>query len=86
VFVAEAERDIKALINRSLNAVRRAEHSTLTALADGCHGLRHILSDAGVTDLPFLDASFQNERPNALFHSGGCNGPDNGAACPSRPD
>ena len=53
--VAKAETDIKALINRNLGAVGRTEETSLTAFTDGCSGLRRILADAGVTDLPFLD-------------------------------
>ena len=53
--VAKAETDIKALINRNLDAVGRTEETALTAFTDGCSGLRRILADAGVTDLPFLD-------------------------------
>jgi hypothetical protein len=51
--VAKAETDIKALINRNLEAVRRTAETALTAFTDGCSGLRRIL--AGVTNLPFLD-------------------------------
>ena len=53
--VVKTETDIKALINRNLDAVGRTEETTLTAFTDGCSGLRRILADAGVTDLPFLD-------------------------------
>ena len=53
--VAKTETDFKALINRSLDAVGRTEETALTAFTDGCSGLRRILADAGVTDLPFLD-------------------------------
>jgi hypothetical protein len=53
--VARTETDIKVLINRNLDAVGRHEHTALTAFTDGCPGLRRILADAGVTDLPFLD-------------------------------
>jgi hypothetical protein len=53
--VAKAETDIKVLINRNLDAVGRTGETALTAFTDGCSGLRRILADAGVTDLPFLD-------------------------------
>ena len=53
--VAKAETDIKALINRNLDAVGRTEHTALTAFTVGCSGLRHILADAGVTMAPLLD-------------------------------
>ena len=53
--VAKAETDLKVLINRTLDAVGRTGETALTAFTDGCSGLRRILADAGVTDLPFLD-------------------------------
>jgi hypothetical protein len=53
--VAKTGTDIKALINRNLDAVGRTEETALTAFNDGCDGLRRILADAGVTDLPLLD-------------------------------
>jgi hypothetical protein len=53
--VAKAETDIKVLINRNLDAVGRTGETALTAFTDGCSGLRRVLADAGVTDLPFLD-------------------------------
>ena len=53
--VAKADTDIKVLISRSLDAVGRTEDTVLTAFTDGCSGLRRILADAGVTDLPILD-------------------------------
>jgi hypothetical protein len=40
---------------RSLNAVGRTEDTALTAFTDGCSGLRRILADAGVAELPILD-------------------------------
>ena len=51
--VARAATDIKVLINRNLDAVGRTGETALTAFTDGCDGLRRILADAGVTDLPF---------------------------------
>jgi hypothetical protein len=53
--VAKTETDIKALLNRSLDAVGRTERTALTAFTDGCSGLRRILIDAGVTTAPMLD-------------------------------
>jgi hypothetical protein len=53
--VAKADTDIKVLISRSLDAVGRTEDTVLTAFTDGCSGLRRILANAGVTDLPILD-------------------------------
>jgi hypothetical protein len=53
--VAKADTDIKVLICRGLDAVGRTEATLLTAFTDGCSGLRRILADAGVTELPILD-------------------------------
>ena len=53
--VAQAERDLGALIRRGLEAAGRTEGTTLTAFTDGCPGLRRILLDAGVEGLPILD-------------------------------
>jgi hypothetical protein len=53
--VAKGETDIKALVNRNLDAVGRTQDTVLTAFIDGCPGLRRILADAGVTTAPFLD-------------------------------
>ena len=36
-------------------AVGRTEGTELTAFTDGCPGLRSILADAGVAELPILD-------------------------------
>jgi hypothetical protein len=53
--VAKAETDIKMLIRRHLDAVGRTEDTVLTAFTDGCSGLRRILADAGISQLPILD-------------------------------
>jgi hypothetical protein len=53
--VARAETNIKALINRNLDAVGRTGETALTAFTDGCSGLRRILAEAGVATTPFLD-------------------------------
>jgi hypothetical protein len=53
--VAKSGTDIDMLIRRSLDAVGQAEASVLTAFTDGCPGLRRILADAGVSELPILD-------------------------------
>jgi hypothetical protein len=53
--VAKTGTDIKALINRSLDAIGRTERTGLTAFTDGCAGLRRILAEAGVTTTPMLD-------------------------------
>jgi hypothetical protein len=53
--VAKTDTDVKVLICRSLDAVGRTEDTMLTAFTDGCSGLRRILADAGITELPILD-------------------------------
>jgi hypothetical protein len=53
--VAKSDTDIKVLVGRSLDAVGRTENTALTAFTDGCSGLRRILADAGVAEVPILD-------------------------------
>jgi hypothetical protein len=53
--VAKSDTDIKLLIGRSPDAVGRTEDTMLTAFTDGCSGLRCILADAGVAEVPILD-------------------------------
>src|SRR3954454_22771087 len=53
--VAKTDTDLAALIRRNLDAVGRTEEAVLTAFTDGCPGLRRILLDAGITELPILD-------------------------------
>lgn len=53
--VARSGTDIKVLIGRNLDAVGRTEGTALTAFTDGCSGLRGILADAGIAELPILD-------------------------------
>jgi hypothetical protein len=53
--VAKTDTDVKVLICQSLDAVGRTEDTVLTAFTDGCSGLRRILADAGITELPILD-------------------------------
>jgi hypothetical protein len=53
--VARTDTDVKVLICQNLDAVGRTEDTVLTAFTDGCSGLRRILADAGVTELPLLD-------------------------------
>jgi hypothetical protein len=55
LFARRGRAEVKALIDRNLDAVGRTAETELTAFTDGCSGLRRILADAGVTDLPFLD-------------------------------
>ena len=52
---ARSDTDIKVLIGRNLDAVGRTQGTVLTAFTAGCPGLRRILADAGVTELPLLD-------------------------------
>jgi hypothetical protein len=54
-LAARSGTDIEMLIRQSLNAVGRTEASVSTAFTDGCLGLRRILADAGVSELPILD-------------------------------
>jgi hypothetical protein len=53
--VAKTDTDVKVLICQSLDAVGRTTDTVLTAFTDGCAGLRRILADAGITELPILD-------------------------------
>jgi hypothetical protein len=53
--VAKTDTDVKILICQSLDAVGRTKDTVLTAFTDGCAGLRRILVDAGITELPILD-------------------------------
>ncbi len=53
--VAGSDTDIKVIIGRNLDAVGRTEGTALTAFTDGCPGLRRILADAGIAELPILD-------------------------------
>ncbi len=53
--IARTDTDIAVLIRRSLETAGRTDDTELTAFTDGCPGLRSILADAGVTNLPILD-------------------------------
>ena len=53
--VAKAGTDIAGLIGKNLDAVGRTGDTVLTSFTDGCPGLRHILTGAGVTEPPTLD-------------------------------
>jgi hypothetical protein len=57
VFAAVARTDtaVEVLIRRGLAAVGQTDKTTMTAVTDGCSGLRSILADAGITAPPFLD-------------------------------
>ena len=53
--MAKTDTDLVALIRGNLDAVGRTKSTVLAAFTDGCPGLRRILLDAGVTELPILD-------------------------------
>jgi hypothetical protein len=53
--VAKTDTDLAALIHGNLDAVGRTPNTMLSAFTDGCPGLRRILLDAGIGDLPILD-------------------------------
>jgi hypothetical protein len=53
--VAKSDTDIKILIGQSLDAVGRTDDTVLTAFTDGCSGLRLILADTGLAEVPILD-------------------------------
>jgi hypothetical protein len=53
--VAKAGPDIEGLIRKNLDAAGGTGDTPLTAFTDGCPGLRGILVDAGVPELPILD-------------------------------
>jgi hypothetical protein len=52
---SKADTDVKVQICQSLDAVGRTEDTVLTAFTDGCSGLRRILANAGITELPIRD-------------------------------
>jgi hypothetical protein len=53
--VAKTDTDLVALIRGNLDAVGRTKSTVLAAFTDGCPGLRRILLDVGITELPILD-------------------------------
>ena len=53
--VAKSGTDIKEQLRGSLDALGRTADTALTAFTDGCSGLRRILVDAGIDELPILD-------------------------------
>ena len=53
--VAKTDTDLATLIRGNLDAVGRTGDTTLTAFTDGCAGLRRILLEAGIAELPILD-------------------------------
>jgi hypothetical protein len=69
--VARPDTDIKVLIGRSLDAVGQTEGTVLTAFTDGCPGLRRILADGGVIELPTLDWFHIGMRLQHLKHIAG---------------
>src|SRR3712207_5135177 len=81
--VTKTDTDPAALIRRSLDAVGRTEGTALTAFTDGCPGLRRILLDAGVNELPILDWFHVAMRLQHLAQIAGglpCDGPERAAA------
>ncbi|HEX6011246.1 MAG TPA: hypothetical protein VFY87_05445, partial [Geminicoccaceae bacterium] len=52
--VAKTDTDLAALIRGGLDAVGRTKETVLSAFTDGCPGLRRLLLDAGITELPIL--------------------------------
>jgi hypothetical protein len=81
--VAKADTDLPALIRHSLDAVGCTEGTRLTAFTDGCPGLRRILLDAGVKELPILDWFHIAMRLQHLAQVAGglsCDGPERAAA------
>ena len=54
--VTKAETNITALIRRTLEGAGRTDATDVTALTDGCPGLRKILVNAEVTKPPILDS------------------------------
>ena len=53
--VAKTDTDLATLIRGNLDAVGRTGNTALTAFTDGCPGLRRILLEAGIAELPILD-------------------------------
>jgi hypothetical protein len=70
--VAKTDTDVKVLICRSLDVVGRTEDTVLTAFTDGCSGLRRILADAGISELPILDWFHIGMRLQHLKQTAGC--------------
>ena len=52
--VARAETDVTALIQQTLETVRRTDATKVTAFTDGCPALRTVLVNAGETKPPIL--------------------------------
>jgi hypothetical protein len=78
VFGAVAKTDtvLAALIRGSLDAVGRTKETVLSAFTDGCPGLRRILLDAGITELPILDWFHLAMRLQHLTQVAGSLSPD----------
>ena len=53
--VAKTDTELATLIRGNLDAVGRTRDTASTAFTDGCPGLRRILLEAGITELPILD-------------------------------
>src|SRR3954447_26761579 len=52
---AKTDTDLAALIRGGLDAVGRTKDTVLSAFAYGCPGLRRVLLDAGIAELPILE-------------------------------
>src|SRR3954470_19323208 len=74
--VARNDTDLAALIRGSLDAVGRTKETVLSAFTDGCPGLRRILLDAGITELPILDWFHLAMRLQHLTQVAGSLSPD----------
>ena len=77
--VAKTDTDVKVLIRQSLDAVGRTKDTVLTAFTDGCSGLRRVLADAGVPELPILDWFHIGMRLQHLKQTASGLATDNGA-------
>jgi len=53
--VAKADTDIAGLIRQNFETLGQTNDTEVTALTNGCPGLRCLLADAGVTKPPILD-------------------------------
>jgi len=81
--VAKSGTDLEELIRRSLDAVGQTGDTALTALTDGCPGLRRILADAGVDEPPMLDwfhIAMRLQHLKQIANSLSAGDPDRGAA------
>ena len=75
--VAKTDTDLATLIRGNLDAVGRTRDTALTAFTDGCPGLRRILLEAGVMELPILDWFHLAMRLQHLTQAAGSLSSDN---------